>query len=130
MSDKVTSIASEIVKVIDIQTKKLGTNEKAIILTQFKILSAALPLQIDKMSMLLRLESLVHRVGTFDKAFLQNVASIIGLVSKVGGLTKFVDIAEKIKLLTRRLIQVSLCLAKVNDFSVIDMVNSAIYTRV
>lgn len=43
MNDKVTSIASEIVKVIDIQTKKLGTNEKAIILTQLKILSAALP---------------------------------------------------------------------------------------
>ena len=55
---------------------------------------------------------------------------MIGLISKVGGLTKFVEIADKIKLLTRRLMQVALCLAKDNNFTLIDMLNGAIYTKV
>ena len=55
---------------------------------------------------------------------------MIGLISKVGGLTKFVEMADKIKLLTRRLMQVALCLARDNNFTLIDMLNSAIYTKV
>ena len=59
-----------------------------------------------------------------------NLAKIIGFISKVGGLTKFTQIADQVQLLVRRVVQISLCLTKINDFSLIDMLNGSIYTRV
>ena len=37
-----------------------------------------------------------------------NLAQIIGFISKVGGLTKFEDIADQIKIMVRRVVQIGL----------------------
>ena len=87
-------ITEEIVKVIDLQTKKLGTNEAAIQKTLYLILNKALPPNIRKLNALLFLERMVRFDRTFNKAFLVNLAKIIGFISKVGGLTKFTEIAD------------------------------------
>ena len=94
------------------------------------ILNKALPPNISKLNALLFLERMVRFDRTFDKAFLINLAKIIGFISKVGGLTKFTQIADQVQLLVRRVVQISLCLTKINDFSLIDMLNGSIYTRV
>ena len=67
---------------------------------------------------------------TLDKAFLINLASLVGMISKVGGLTKFADIQDEITLMVRRLVQNGLYLTKRGDFAIIDMLNSSIYSRV
>ena len=94
----------QIVKVIEIQTKKLGANETAVSQTQLLILSKALPQLVAKVNALLLFERMVCTVTRYDRAFLTNLAQIVGLVSKVGGLTKFPAIANEIKLLARRLV--------------------------
>ena len=84
--------------------KKLGTNEVAISKTQLLILSTALPKIIAKVNLMLHFERLVRTNATFDKAFLRHLAQIVGLISRVGGLTKFESITVEIKLLARRIV--------------------------
>ena len=80
--------------------------------------------------MLLYLESFVCNERTLDKAFLTNLAKIVGMVSKVGGLTKFPDIQVEFVLTVRRLVQNSLYLTRNNDWSIVDLLNGAIYSKV
>ena len=97
-------ITEDIVKVIDMQTKKLGTNEAAIQKTLHLILTKALPPNIAKLNTLLYMEQMVRLDKTFNKPFLVNLAKIIGYISKVGGLTKFEQIADQIQLMVRRVV--------------------------
>ena len=83
------NIVAEIVKVIEIQQKKLGNNEVAITKTQLLILSKALPQMISKVNLMVLFEGKVRTNNAFDKEFIKCLAQIIGFVSRVGGLTKF-----------------------------------------
>ena len=92
--ENVISITNEMVKVIQIQIKKLQGNEAAIQKTIVLILTKALPSIINKINALLYFELHVRVARTYNKEFVQNLATIIGYVSKVGGLTKFAQIAD------------------------------------
>ena len=85
---------------------------------------------IRKVNAMLRLEGKVRSSKHFDKDFLQHVAKIIGLVSKVGGLTKFAEIEDQIKILARRTVQLALQMGKSNDFLLLDQLNGAIYHKI
>ena len=74
--------------------KKLGSNEAAIQKTLHLILTKALPPNISKLNSLLYFEQTVRLEKTFNKTFVLNLAKIIGFISKVGGLTKFEQIAS------------------------------------
>ena len=92
--ENVISITNEMVKVIQIQIKKLQGNEVAIQKTIVLILTKALPSIINKINALLYFELHVRVARTYNKEFVQNLATTIGYVSKVGGLTKFAQIAD------------------------------------
>lgn len=63
---------------------------------------------IIKVNAMLHFERKVRTSKSYDKDFLQNLAKIIGIISKVGGLTKFSEIQDQIKLLARRVVQMAL----------------------
>lgn len=63
---------------------------------------------IIKVNAMLHFERKVRTSKSYDKDFLQNLAKIIGIISKVGGLTKFTEIQDQIKLLARRVVQMAL----------------------
>lgn len=79
---------------------------------------------------MLHFERLVRTNATFDKAFLKYLAEIVGMISRVGGLTKFASITDEIKLMVRRIVQLAFMMAKSNDFSLLDLLNGAIYSKV
>ena len=85
---------------------------------------------ISKVNAMLHFERKVRSSKSFDKDFLQNLAKIIGIVSKVGGLTKFAEIQDEVKLLARRVVQMALQMSKKNDFLLLDQLNGAIFQKI
>ena len=128
--EKVVSIVDDVVKVIENQIKKLGSNEAKILQVQHLILSKALPQIISKVNTLLLFERRIRIERSLNKDFLSNLVQIIGYISRTGGLTKFEQIKDQIKRMARRVVQSALCMTKINDFSLIDRLNGAIYTKV
>lgn len=63
---------------------------------------------ISKVNAMLHFERKVRTSKSYDKDFLQNLAKIIGIISKVGGLTKFAEVQDQIKILARRVVQMAL----------------------